>query len=128
MPTDYGSDLSCVSDLDPGALEVSGRKALAQSIARRLTTPRGRLIDDPNYGFDLTQFIDADLGPADLAQIKAQAEAECLKDERVAAATVTLQFIANVLNVTVVLQDRSGPFALVLSINNVTPPTLAIAA
>jgi len=128
MAVDLGSDLSCVADLDPGGLEVSGRRCLAEAIARRLTTPRGRLIDDANYGFDLTQYIDADLSLSELAQIKAQAEAECLKDERVIGANVTLQFVANVLNVTVLIQERKGPFTLVLSINNVTAPTLAVAA
>lgn len=125
---DLGYDLSCVADFDPGGLEVSGRRCLAEAIARRLTTPRGRLIDDPNYGFDLTQFINADLSPADIAQIQAQAAQECLKDQRVIAANVSITFVANTLSVTVLVQDGTGPFTLVLAIGSVTPPTLAIAA
>lgn len=66
MP-DYGTDLSCVVDLDAGLAEVTGNTLLAQALARRLITPRGGLLDDPNYGYDLTQFLNADIGPTDLA-------------------------------------------------------------
>lgn len=124
--TDYGTDLSCVSDMDPNGLEVSGRLMLGQAIARRLYTPRGRLLEDANYGFDLRAFIDADVAPVDLAQIKSGIETECTKDERILSATATLQFITGVLIVTIALQDGLGPFPLVLSVNNVTATILNV--
>ena len=132
MPTllaqiDDGSDLACVADLDPAMSEVSSAKNVAQSLARRLTTPRGRLIDDPNYGFDLTQYLNDDVSPADLARIKAQAEAECLKDERVASATFTMTMPANgVAIVTIVTTGSAGPFTLVLSVTSVTATILSV--
>ena len=126
MATDFGYDLSCVSDLDPSGKTVSGRRLLAEAIVRRLTTPRGRLIDDANYGFDLTGYLNADVVPRDTAEVKALAEAECLKDERVVSANVTSQVnTGGVLVVTILIQDAAGPFPLVLSIAGVTATLLS---
>lgn len=125
MAVDYGRDLGGVSDIDPTGLEVSGRTALAQAIARRLITPRGRLLDDANYGFDLTQFANDDLAPSDYARIRAGIEAECLKDERIFAVTASVTLTANVLVVTVALTDADGPFTLVLGVSSVTATILS---
>jgi phage baseplate assembly protein W len=123
---ELGRDLSCLQDLDATGLEVSGRTVLAQAVLRRLITPRGRLIDDANYGFDLTQFIDDDLGPADLARIRAGIEAECLKDERVAVVTAKVTLTAGVMVVTVNLTDSAGPFTLVVAVSAITATILSV--
>jgi hypothetical protein len=123
---DFGTDLSCVSDLTPNMAEVSGNTVLAQAIARRLITPRGRLIDDPNYGYDLSAFLNADLGPGDVGKITANVYAECLKDERVLDAQVSVSLALNVLTVTVTLSTANGPFTLVLSISSVTTSLLTV--
>jgi len=123
---DFGTDLSCVSDLDATGAEVSGRLLLGQSLARRLQTPRGRLLEDANYGFDLRQYVNADLSPTDIARIRTGVEAECLKDERVLGATATVTLTSNVLIVTVLLQDAAGPFSLVLSVTAVTTTVLNV--
>ena len=122
----YGTDLSCVTDLDPSGAEVSGRLLLGQAIARRLITPRGRLIDDANYGFDLRQFIDDDLGPADIARIQSGIQTECQKDERVLSAIATVVYSAGTLLVTVQIQDGAGPFNLVLAVSSVTAALLSV--
>lgn len=109
---DLGTDLSCVFDLDPTMREVSGRTCLAQAMARRLTTPRGRLIYDPQYGTDLNAYLLADVGPGDIAKIGAAVQAECLKDERVLACTASVVFLNSVLIVTITLTDAQGPFTL----------------
>ena len=124
---DLGTDLSGISDLDPAMLEVSGRTGLAQAIARRLITPRGRLIDDPNYGFDLTGRVGNDLGPRDIAILESGIEAECLKDERVITADVTVVLGAGgILTVSIGLQDGAGPFTLVLAVSDVTVALLTV--
>lgn len=125
MAGDLGYDLSCVSDIDPTGRSVSARRTLAEAIVRRLTTPRGRLIDDANYGFDLTQFLNDDVSPVDLAELKAAAESECLKDERVIAADVSLQLTGNVLVVTILVQDANGPFPLVAAVSAITATLLS---
>lgn len=116
---DLGRDLSCVSDLTKAMSASSGRRALGEAIARRLQTPRGRLIDDPNYGFDLTGEIDNDIAPADIARIQSGVEAECVKDERVLSATCVLTFVSSTLTAVITLVDAAGPFVLVVAASNV---------
>lgn len=123
----YGHDLFCITDLDPGMIEVDGRRCLAQAIARRLMTPRNGLIDDPNYGYDLTAFLNGDFDQAPLARMNGQIIAECLKDERVVAATSQVVVSGGVLIVTISLTDGLGPFPLVLSVSSVTVSILNIA-
>lgn len=105
---------------------VTGRVCLAQALVRRLTTPRGRLIDDANYGFDLRSYLDDDLGVGDLARVRAGIDAECLKDERVSAASSTVQMAGGVMIIAIVITDGDGPFNLVLSVSQVTTSILAV--
>jgi hypothetical protein len=117
----YGSDLSCVFDLDPAMAEISGRLLLAQACARRIITPRGGLIDDPNYGYDITQFLNDDLSPSDLARIASGIDGELVKDERVFASSTTVNFALNTLTIATTMTPSAGPtFALVLAVSNVT--------
>lgn len=126
----YGKDLSCVADLDPSMVEVGGNTVLAQACARRLLTPRGTLIDDPDYGYDLEQWIGADIGPADVAGIQVAIQQELLKDERVNAcvAVVTYSQATSVLVASVQVGGAAGQFAFVLTVSElsativVTPP------
>lgn len=126
--SDLGQDLDCVTDLAPTMRMVSGRTALAQAIARRLITPRGTLIDDPNYGFDVRQYLNDDLGPRDIGLISAGIVAQCLQDERVFAAQASVVLTAGVLVVTISLTDAAGPFKLVLGVSDVTADILKVAA
>lgn len=120
-PPNYGTDLSCISDLDPSMAEVSGRLLLAQACVRRLTTPRGGLIDDPNYGYDVTQFLNDDLNPADLQRIASAIDAELVKDERVLSSTTQITLISNVLTIATQMTPSGGPsFSLVLAVSAVT--------
>ena len=141
-----GSDLSGVTDLTAQMAEVSGRRCLAENLARRLITPRGTLIDDPNYGYDLTGFTNADMAPSDIAQMQSGITSEFLKDERVTGAQVTVQFVGpsqvsaaqtatisnpqptplGVIIINAVISDSTGPFTLVLSVSNVTVTILAV--
>lgn len=125
--SNLGSDLSCVSDCSPDMAEVSGRTCYIQAIARRYITPRGRLIDDKDYGFDLTQYVNDDLAPIDIARIQAGAEAEALKDERTEAVTVNIVLnAAGVLIIRIELDDGDGPFSLVLSVSEVSVTVLSV--
>jgi hypothetical protein len=122
-----GSDLSCVDDCTPDFAEVSGRTCHAQAIARRYKCPRGRLIDDANYGYDLTQYVNDDLSVSDIARIQAGAEAEAKKDERTLECKVKIGVsVAGLMVVTVVLTDADGPFTLVISVSAVTVQLLSV--
>jgi phage baseplate assembly protein W len=125
--TDFGSDLSCVSDFTPDFAVATGKRCVAESVARRYITPRGRLIGDPNYGYDLTQFVNDDVGPADLARIEANAAAEAKKDERVQDAEVSISVTsAGVMIAKVTLETGNGPFVLVLSVTDVNVEILKL--
>jgi hypothetical protein len=122
----YGHDLFCIQDLDPGMIEVDGRVCLAQAIARRLMTPRGGLIDDTNYGYDLTAFINDDITASAIGRMQGQIVAECMKDQRVVGASASVIYTAQQLIVTISITDGVGPFPLVLAVSAVTVQILSI--
>jgi phage baseplate assembly protein W len=127
LPT-YGHDLSCTNDLDPNMIEVDGLTTLTQAIFRRLITPRGTLLDDPNYGYDVTQFVNDDLSPADISRIGTQIDQELLKDQRVYASSTTVTYVASasMLTIATVVTPSTGPtFTLVLAASQVTVQLLA---
>jgi phage baseplate assembly protein W len=124
----FGQCWSCVTDLSSPGIYVTGNQAIGEAIARRLQTPRGGLIDDPNYGYDLTDFLNDDLTTADLALIQSNVNAECVKDERVTAASTTLTFTGGVLIVTIAVTTSAGPFTLVLSVSSVAANPVQILA
>lgn len=124
-----GTDIHCVSGLDPLFTIVDGRTALAQAIARRLSTVRGTLAwigDDSDYGYDLRQHLADDLTPQALAAIGPRVEAEALADERVRAARAAVTFAGGVLSVALALTDASGPFRLTLSVDAVNVTLLQV--
>lgn len=120
----YGYDLwHDGNDLDAGMREVGGNLVLAQWAARCLQTPTGQLLDDPQYGYDLTQWInqDVEIGAPQVAQIKSAIVKALLRDERILSAQVTAVFQASaeMLIVTIQLTPASGPFTLVLQVSAV---------
>ncbi len=124
--SDLGHDLSCVSDLDLTGAVVSGRRLLLEACARRLITDRGTLIDDPNYGYNLTAWVNADIGPGDIDSIQSGINAECLKDERVIACSSTVAVASSIMSVSIALVDGDGPFTLVLKVSDVTIELLTV--
>lgn len=126
MSVFYGSDTSCVSDIPLIDLQVTKPSILVgQRIARRLTTPRGALAsinDDPDFGWDCRQYVNAKLAPSDIITAKAQISAEVLKDEQVESCTV--EFVgpnsAGALTITVNGTLSNGPFSLTLNVGQLT--------
>lgn len=123
---DYGTDVSTVTsagvlDLDPYFTLVSGQTAMAHAIARRLSTPLGGLIDDPDYGFDLTALVNVPTDERTLFEARSECEAQCLLDERVNDATVTMDAEDGAPTVSVALELSDGvTFTLVLAVSAVT--------
>lgn len=125
-----GVDLYCISDLDPAGRTVSGSEALAQALARRLSTPRGALAaigDDPGYGTDLRDYVGADTGAGAEAEIEAAVRVECLKDERVRDVDVTVSIADRALTVGVRVASTAGALRLVLAVTAVTVDLLKVA-
>jgi phage baseplate assembly protein W len=117
-PTDFGTTLSCQFDIDPMGQTVSGLTALAQALIRRITTPRGRLLNDPNYGYDIAGELEDDVTTQQVAAIGANVDQEFLKDQRVfsSVTTVTLETDGQ-LDVSTQVQSALGPFSLVFTLS-----------
>lgn len=121
-------DLSLTTDLTPDFQVVSGRTALAQALVRRWSTPRGRLIDDPNYGTSLTDALNEEMSPGDIARLQAASEAEALSDERVSAISSTSTFVNGALNIDFTVTDAAGPFSLTIAVTSLTIDLLKVSS
>jgi hypothetical protein len=126
MATEHGYDLSGILDVSPELREVHGREGLIEAIARRLTTPRGTLFYDRNYGHDVRQYVNAPIPQPGL--IESQVSGECLKDERVIDADVTVLNVGEELRLAVLITDADGPFELTLVVSLLTVEILRNAA
>jgi phage baseplate assembly protein W len=124
---DLGTCWSCTTDLTMPSTMASGNRAVAEAIVRRWQTPRGGLIDDPNYGYALTNFVGVDLEPADIARIAHNASAEALKDERVLRCDVTITMVDGTMIVSGTCTTGAGPFRLVVSVSKLSVTLLQVA-
>jgi hypothetical protein len=116
--TDFGVDLAGILDVGSTLVLTSGRRALAEALLRRLTTPRGSLFYDFDYGFDLRSFISAPAPQPGYLEMQVRSELE--KDERVESVEVEVSFISETLTVRLTVTDGSGPFKLTLAVTNLT--------
>lgn len=120
-------DLDCADDCTADFRVASGRLALAQALYRRWTTDRGTLIGDPNYGTNITDFINEDVNPRDLAWVISIACDEAKKDERVQAIKGTAEMTdTGVMNLVFEVTDAAGPFLLTLNVSSVTVNLLSV--
>lgn len=89
MTIDFGIDLSCVDDLtEEMRVETDPKIILAQALIRRWSTPRGMVLDDPDYGTDLSEFINEEFDNLTMVRLRAAMRSEALKDERVVNCTI----------------------------------------
>jgi phage baseplate assembly protein W len=106
---------------------ASGNLVVAEAILRRWTTPRGALIDDPNYGWDVMDLVSDDLGPADTQHAQQQLAAEAQKDERVQRARVTLTLkIDGTLDIEALIMTANGPFRMVVNVSQISTSLLLV--
>ena len=122
--TDYGSDISCVSDLDPNLTVVSGPLGVIQAVVRRLQTPRGFLWYDKNYGTDLRAFLN---GKPSKFRIAQAIESEALKEERVQRADATVTITTDAITVELALTLAEGTFDLTISVTALTVELISFA-
>lgn len=125
MADDYGTDCTATTDLDPYFTLVSGTTVVAQSLARRLQTPPGGLLDDPDYGYDLRSWVNRDMTTRDRFELTQRVEAEVMKDERVSSVVVSLGVTTTTITVDLAVTLRAGEtFPLVLTVSSVTVSVL----
>jgi len=135
VSSNLGTDINTpitngVPDLDPMFTLVSGRTALVQALARRLTTTHGMLEwigDDPEYRHDVREYLGEDVGPRAEFVIASRVQAECLKDERVRDVDVTVAIADRGLTVGVRVASTQGAVRLVLAVSAVTVDLLKVA-
>ena len=126
--TNFGQTWGGVTDITTPSVLVTGNVAIAQMLLKRFTTPRGRLLTDPNFGLDLTQYLSKTLSAAQLSSLVKQCNAEATKDERVTSAAVALTFLSGALTISGTVQTANGPFqfvGVVGAVNGIVTATLA---
>jgi len=112
--TPLGQDLSTPSYM------ASGNLVVAEAVLRRWTTTQGQLVDDPTYGYNLSDLISDDLSADDLSYAQQQASAQAQGDERVMSAAVSLDLsVDGVCRVSAVIETAQGPFKLVASVSSI---------
>jgi hypothetical protein len=101
-------DLLCVDDLDLFGREASEREALVQDLLHRLTTTPGRIINDPDFGLGVSNWLSVGVPSSASARI----EAEFLKDDRVlSAAAVVEQVDEDTFTIDVEIDTVDGAFS-----------------
>lgn len=123
MTTSLGVDISTPGavDLDPYFGLVSEGRCLVEGIARRLVTPRGALLNYPTYGYDLRQWVNADLDAGDLREIERAAAEECRADERVDDVQLAASFADDRLSLAGTITAVTGrTYRMTLAVSDVT--------
>lgn len=119
ITTDYGTDIriSKVVSLS------SGLRNLQDALIRRLSTARGSLFYDPDYGLDLRLFVNQEINADVLDQIRASLEQQLELDERVKNIDATVKYDASnfKLNIRIQVTPNIGQtFILVVSVDKLT--------
>lgn len=105
-PLGYGTDLACTDELTPTCDEVDpfSVRAIGEALYRRITTARGTLPDDLDYGLDVRGFLNRGTTAGDLAQMAGQLRGELQKDDRVDRVSVQVTAPAlDTLSVTILV-------------------------
>jgi hypothetical protein len=127
---DFGTCLAVTSAWPRIFVYASGLQNLGLSLCRRLQTIRGSLPWDPDCGYDLRQLLRGSLTQGELARMEQAISAECEKDERVDAADASITYApqSRALRVAITIDTAAGPFALIVSVDQVTVELLSISA
>jgi hypothetical protein len=125
-PFGYGIDLVCVSDIDSHMTETLSDtvQSLAQDSFHRITTPRGALPDDPNFGIDIRSMLSAGLTQAAIRGISSAIHGELTKDDRIADVEVDLVIGGSAtapsftISITITPVDGSSAFDLIVAVTD----------
>jgi len=116
-----GSDFAGVLSVDYALSTATGRRALANQILRRLTTPRGGLIGAPKYGYDLLSVIGSTVPPSAVEQRVLE---QVLEEEEVEDASCSVSFDNGRLTTDIAVVDGDGPFDLTIVASELTVQAL----
>lgn len=113
------------ADLDISFTPISGPRAVAEHVARRLISPPGSY-DDPDWGFDINSWLNANLLPQDLDAFEAAVRNEVLAVEGVDSAeiTTTLDDVAGLVCVVEMTLSDGDEYELVFVLGADTIPRI----
>ena len=113
------------ADLDISFTPISGPRAVAEHVARRLISPPGSY-DDPDWGFDINSWLNATLLPQDLDAFEAAVRNEVLAVEGVDSAeiTTTLDDVAGLVCVVEMTLSNEDEYELVFVLGADTIPRI----
>jgi len=113
------------ADLDISFTPISGPRAVAEHVARRLISPPGSY-DDPDWGFDINSWLNANLLPQDLDAFEAAVRNEVLAVEGVDGAeiTTTLDDVAGLVCVVELTLSDGDEYELVFVLGADTIPRI----
>lgn len=118
----FGRDTSWTNDGPRYGRVVSGRLLIAQAAVRRLSTTRGTLLYDPDYGLALADLLGSELTPSQERSVPGRIRNELLKDERIEDVTVRLSKVRTGASVSftvdIEFDTAAGPFSLALGVND----------
>lgn len=118
-PTDpLGADLWLEDDLDAGMRMTSGLTLLRQAVFHRLQTPRGRLIDDEDYGLDVRALLHRAMTPTEVAAAQSQIASELRKEDRLAVGPLTVTLVRTEgerWRITIQATVDGAPFRMVVA-------------
>jgi hypothetical protein len=124
VPFGYGTDLSCVSDVTETMDEVDpfSVRGIGEALVRQLTTPRGSLPDDPDYGLDVRRFLNRGMTRDEITSLSGQIATEVGKDDRVSSSAVTVALPdASTLRIALAVTPQDpllGNFKLVFAVTS----------
>lgn len=119
---ELGVDIACIDDIASQFSLVGGMPNVAMALLRRLSTPRGGLLYDGDYGLDLRDYLSAGIDQRELSMMGPNIEAECLKDERVQGCEARVTYIRaeSALRVRMRVLTATGPFQFIMAVSSVT--------
>ena len=113
------------ADLDISFTPISGPRVIAEHVARRLISPPGSY-DDPDWGFDINSWLNANLLPQDLDAFEAAVRNEVLAVEGVDSAeiTTTLDDVAGLVCVVEMTLSDGDEYELIFVLGADTIPRI----
>jgi phage baseplate assembly protein W len=126
-PFGWGSDLDCANDLTENMAELTKDDMLlvVQSCYRRLTTRRGTLDYDPDYGIDVVHLLHSGVSQKDLIRIKGQVECELTKDDRLETVECRVTYADETLTLEITGMTRIGTFEMTMGVTIATAQLLS---
>jgi hypothetical protein len=124
----YGTDIRLIIgsdgslDIDPAGLEVSGIAVLAQALVMAQMTGPGSVLAVPDQCIDIRSWLSKGMTPTQIQQLGSVVQSQLLKDQRVKAATVIVQYDSAHSTITLLesISSSAGPFTLTLVVSKVT--------